>query len=67
MKRPTAKNQAKLWENYARFGDRIEQAGGVKDTTRPIESTNKGSQDLTETEPPTKEHSEAGSRPTTHL
>jgi len=38
----------------------MEGAGGVKDTTRPAESTNLGPWGLPETEPPTKEHTGAG-------
>ena len=44
-------------ESCDRTGDRGEQARGAKDTTRrPTESTSLGPWGLTETEPPTKEH-----------
>ena len=40
----------------------------VKDTTRrPAEPTNLGPWRLTETKPPTKEHTWAGPRPPTHM
>ena len=40
----------------------------VKDTTRrPAEPTNLGPWGLTETKPPTKEHTWAGPRPPTHM
>lgn len=50
------------------MGDRLEQEGGVKDTTRkPGESPNLGPWGLTETEPSTKENSGAGPRYPGHL
>ena len=64
MQRPTAKHQSEFRESFGRVGDRSEPAGGVKDTTqkKPTEKTN-----LTEIEPPTKEHAVAGPRLPTHL
>ena len=54
-----------LWK---RSGRRIDGTRGVKDTTRrPTESTNLGTQGLTETEPPTKEHAGAGASPSPHV
>jgi hypothetical protein len=47
--------------------DRIEEAGEVKDTIRPVEWTNLPPWGLTETEPPTKEHVWTGPRTPTHL
>lgn len=43
--------------------NRIERVRGIKDTRIPTESTNLGPWELTETEPPTKEH--ASPRPDT--
>jgi hypothetical protein len=55
-------------ESWRRVGDRIGQAGGVKDTTRrPTESSNLGPWGLTVTGPPTKEHAGVGPRSPTHL
>jgi len=49
-------------------GGRIEGAGGVKDITRKsTESNNLGPWELTEVEPPIKEHAEAGPKPPTHM
>jgi hypothetical protein len=51
-----------------RVGNRIERAGGVKDTTRrPTESTKLGPWVLTEAESPSKEYAGARPRPPTHL
>jgi hypothetical protein len=61
--RPTAKCQTELRESFGRVGDRTERAGGVKDTTRkPTESTKLSPWGLTETEPPTREHTGAAPR-----
>jgi hypothetical protein len=49
------------------LGDRSEQAGRIKDTTRFTESTNLGPWGLTESGPPTREHAGAGPRLSTHL
>ena len=68
MQRPTAKHQAVFGESSVYVRDRIEQTGGVKDTTgRHTESTSVHSWGLTKTEPPTKDHAGAGPRPLTHL
>jgi hypothetical protein len=68
MQRTMVKHQAELWESCGRVGDMIEEAWGVRDTTRgPTESTNLGPWGLTEHEPPTKEYTGAGPRHPTHL
>ena len=55
-------------ESCGKMGGRIQLAGGIKDMKRRCtESSNLGPWLLTETEPPTKEHVSAGSRPLTHL
>jgi hypothetical protein len=59
MQRPTAKHQMKLRESCERLVNRIEGAGGVKDSKRPTELTNLGSWWPTEIKLPVKEHSEA--------
>lgn len=46
-------HQVVLSESRGRVGDRIEQAGGVRDTRRPTEST-PGQGGVTETEPQPK-------------
>lgn len=64
MQRRIAKHQAELVESCRRVGDRIEQAGEVKDTTRKhTVSTNLDPWQLTETEPLTKQLAGAGRRP----
>jgi hypothetical protein len=58
----------RVWVTCERMGDRTEQAGEIKDTTRrPTESTNMGPWGLTEPGPPTREHAGAGPRPPTLL
>ena len=53
MQIPTSKHQVKVWKSCGSVRDRIEQAGGVKDTTRSaIVSTNLSPWGLTETKPP---------------
>lgn len=55
MQRPTAKCEAELRQSYAR-----EEARRVKNTIRrPTECTNLSLLGLTETQPPTKEHTRA--------
>jgi hypothetical protein len=50
MQRLADKYQVELKESCGRVGDRIEQIGGVKDSTRrPKESTNINPRRLTET------------------
>jgi hypothetical protein len=64
MQRPTSKHHVELRESCGRMGDRREQAGGVKDTTRRLtESTNLGLWGLTEPGLPTREHAGAGPSP----
>ena len=64
MQRPTGKHHVELRESCGRMGDRREQAGGVKDTTRrPTVSTNLGLWGLTEPGLPTREHAGAGPSP----
>ena len=67
MQRPTAKHQEEQRESSERVGDRTEQAGSVKNTTRPTESTNMCPLELSETESPTRELAGAGPRFSTHL
>ena len=56
MQRPTAKHSAELGESCGREGGKNVGARGVKDTIRkPTESTNLGSQVLTEVDSITKE------------
>jgi hypothetical protein len=53
---------------YGRVGGRVEGPGGDRDSTgRSTESTNLGPWELSETEPPTKEHTQTGPRPTAHM
>ena len=67
MQRPTAKHQAELDVFCVRVWNRTEQSGEAKNTTRrPIESTNLGPWGLTETEPPTTEHTGTGPRTPLH-
>jgi hypothetical protein len=68
MQRPTVKHKIELRESCGRNRGRIEGVREVKDTTRrPRGSSNLGPWDLTEPEPPTKEHAGAGPRPSVHL
>ena len=67
MQRPRAR-QAELEESCGREGKRIEGTREVKDTTgKPTESTNLDPWELPETEPPTKEHTQAGLRSLAHI
>jgi hypothetical protein len=68
MQRSTAKHQVVSRESCRRVGDRTEQVGGVKDTTKtPIEPTHLETLELTEFGPPTREHAEALTRSSTYL
>jgi len=51
-----------------RAGGRIEGTEGAKNPTgRPTESTNPDPWELSETKPPTKEHTQAGLRPPAYI
>ena len=66
MQIPTAENWTKVGDPYGRVGERIEGPVAYRNHTgRPTEPTNLDAWEISETEPPTKEHSLAGLWPLT--
>jgi hypothetical protein len=56
MQRPTGKQQVVLWVSWQRVGDKIGQAGEVKDTTRRCTESNNLDLRDSESEPSTREN-----------
>ena len=64
---PQPNIRSSLGRLVGKVEDRIEQARGIKDSTRPRESTKLRPWELTEPGPQTREHAGAGPRTPRHL
>ena len=65
-------DRCRYWTEFGHFSERMGERiaypkGDTKSIGRPIESTNLDPMRLSETEPPTKEHTWAGPRLPTHM
>jgi len=55
-------------DSYGRVGGRVKSPEEGRDSTgRPTDSTNLDPWELSETEPPIKEHTQSGPRPPAHM
>ena len=67
MQRPTVKHHAKPGSLVEEWGIEVSKLEGSRTPQEDPESTNQRPWQLTEPEPPTREHAGAGPRPPTHL